>query len=76
MRNMAWNRLWVLADKRGTILEANSLRPTSLEHGAGVPLCSFWRSRGDAIGQIKKIKDNMTPDAWETWQIKARQYRR
>jgi hypothetical protein len=76
MKTEPFKRLWVLVDKRGTILEHSQLRKASLKHGDEVPGFSFWKNRSSAQWQIRDIRKSMTPEAWKTWQFRPVQYKR
>lgn len=68
--------IWVLVDKRGDILEEDSLTSTSLENGAGVPRETFWMTRSAARFQLDEIKNDMTEEAWNTWKFRTERYTR
>lgn len=67
-------RVWVLVDKRGTILEHSELRKASLKHGAEVPLFTCWGTREAARNQVTKIRNDMTQEAWKTWMFRVVRY--
>jgi len=72
-----YTNLWVLVDKRGTILETGSLlRPTPSNLLAScVPMETIWRDRYSARHQKAKIKQWMTKDCWDTWKFRVVKYK-
>lgn len=75
-----YKTLWVLVDKRGTILERNHFPERgSLRDGTyktAEPQFSFYGDRATARWQIAALRADMTAEAWKTWQFKAVKYER
>jgi hypothetical protein len=69
------DRLWIIIDMRGTILEKEDLvRTTERNIVPGVPGFSMWKDRESARETIRSIKARMTKAAWNTWKLKAVKY--
>ena len=76
MKNKPPSVLWVIIDKRGTILEKDGLQRTSERNM--VPDCpgfSMWRNKSSAIEIIRQIKAKMTKECWDTWKFKIIKYK-
>ena len=73
-------RLWVLVDKRGTILSRGDLqRFQYLDDGAckyDIPACTIWSSKANAVEIRRQIRSNMAADAWKTWKFRIVEYTR
>ena len=68
-------KLWIIVDKRGTILEKANLVRTSADNlEPDVPLFSVWRDRSSAIETVIAIKANMSKETWDTWQFRVVKY--
>ena len=76
MNVKSYKTLWVLVDKRGTILEHSKLRECSLKNGVQVPQFTFWRNRSSARWQVEQIRKDMTQEVWDTWEFRVVQYGR
>ena len=72
-KGSSYPAIYVLVDKRGTILEHSSLRKATIE-SAEIPINTIWRNRVSAKYQRDAIKKNMTKEVWETWKFRVVKY--
>ena len=75
-RYKPYPNLWILVDKRGSILETGTLlRPdTSNLFAPTYPLETIWRNRSSARQQLSKIRNWMTKECWDTWKFQVVHY--
>ncbi len=66
-------RIWVLVDKHGKILEKADLRKASL-NSREVPVFTYWVNQASAEHQLTAIKEMSTVYCWNTWEFRVVMY--